>query len=157
MAHDVMNRTGLSRYGQEDDGVRWVAIRHAEDYVHIVAILARQDRSRAQRAQRAVPGPGRLPSRRATLRAAVHRPGRPHRAPLPHPGRERESRPARPGRGPRVTLRRHVTTTTTTTTAASASATEFFARLDQAGVLVRTRYSTGNPGQVIGYAVALPR
>jgi hypothetical protein len=33
---------------------------------------------------------------------------------------------------------------------------EFFALLGRAGVLVRPRYSTKNPGQVTGYAVALP-
>ncbi len=33
---------------------------------------------------------------------------------------------------------------------------EFFAALEAAGVLVRGRYSTRNPGQVTGYAVALP-
>ncbi len=43
IASDVMDRTGLSRYGEQDDGVRWVAIRRAADRVHIVAALARQD------------------------------------------------------------------------------------------------------------------
>ena len=28
IAHDVMHRTGLSPYGQEDEAVRWVAVRH---------------------------------------------------------------------------------------------------------------------------------
>src|ERR1017187_6975933 len=32
----------------------------------------------------------------------------------------------------------------------------FFTRLDHAGVLVRKRFSTRNPGEVTGYAVALP-
>src|SRR5437660_6547242 len=55
-------------------------------------------------------------------------------------------------RPPRVTLRRQVTTA-----AASAnSEQEFFARLDQAAVLVRKRFSVSNPGQVTGYSVALP-
>jgi len=26
IAHDVMNRTGLSRYGEEDKAVRWIAV-----------------------------------------------------------------------------------------------------------------------------------
>ena len=38
-----MDRTGLSRYGEQDNGVRWVAIRRAADRIHIVAALARQD------------------------------------------------------------------------------------------------------------------
>ena len=53
---------------------------------------------------------------------------------------------------PRITLRRQVATA-----AASAnSEQEFFARLDQAAVLVRKRFSVKNPGQVTGYSVALP-
>lgn len=35
IAHDVMDRTGLSRYGEDDDGVRWVAVRHADDHINI--------------------------------------------------------------------------------------------------------------------------
>src|SRR6185437_13828191 len=43
IAHDVMNRTGLARYGEEDDAVRWIAVRHADDHIHLVVMLARQD------------------------------------------------------------------------------------------------------------------
>jgi hypothetical protein len=42
IAVDVMLRTGLSdaeNYG----GVRWIAVRHAADHIHVVAMLARQD------------------------------------------------------------------------------------------------------------------
>jgi hypothetical protein len=53
---------------------------------------------------------------------------------------------------PRITLRRHVASAA----AAAASEQEFFARLARAGVLVRTRLSTRHPGQITGYAVALP-
>jgi hypothetical protein len=45
VAHDVVDRTELSPYGQEDEAVRWVAVRHGEDHIHIVAMLARQDRA----------------------------------------------------------------------------------------------------------------
>ena len=45
--------------------------------------------------ERAVPGPRCLPGRRAAVRAAVHRPGRPHRGPPPVPRRDRQSRPPR--------------------------------------------------------------
>ena len=57
IAGDVMNRTGLSRYGEEDEGVRWIAVRHGEDHIHIVAMLARQDGRRA-----AVRSPGAVDS-----------------------------------------------------------------------------------------------
>ena len=70
------------------------------------------------------------------------------------PSRAESEKAARRGleEAPRVTLRRQVTTAA----AAAGSEEDFFARLRQAGVLVRTRYSTSDPGQVTGYAVALP-
>ncbi|HLK79657.1 MAG TPA: hypothetical protein VKU77_39155 [Streptosporangiaceae bacterium] len=42
IAVDVMLRTGLSN-GEDDEGVRWIAVRHAADHIHVVAMLARQD------------------------------------------------------------------------------------------------------------------
>jgi hypothetical protein len=152
IAHDVMNRTGLSRYGEEDDGVRWVAIRHAEDHVHLVAMLARQDRSKPS-----------LHNERYRVRdaclAAEQRYGLRSTAPADrtaprYPSRGENEKATRRGldEAPRVTLRRQVTTA-----AASASSTAgFFAGLAQAGILVRKRYSVKNPGQVTGYAVAMP-
>ena len=43
LAHEVMHRTGLSPYGQQDEAVRWSAVRHGDDHIHLVAMLARQD------------------------------------------------------------------------------------------------------------------
>jgi hypothetical protein len=45
VAAGIMQRTGLA---PDDDylGVRWVAVPHAPEHVHIVATLARQDRIR---------------------------------------------------------------------------------------------------------------
>ncbi len=42
IAREYLDRMGLSPRG-DDTGVRWVAVRHADDHVHIVATLARQD------------------------------------------------------------------------------------------------------------------
>jgi len=42
VAAEIMHRTGLAPHG-DDLGVRWVAVRHAGDHIHIVATLARQD------------------------------------------------------------------------------------------------------------------
>lgn len=54
---------------------------------------------------------------------------------------------------PRVRLRREVCA------AAGGAATEqeFFTQLQQAGVMMRWRFSTVSPDQVTGYAVGLPR
>ncbi len=152
VAQDVMDRTGLCPRGDEDDAVRWIAIRHGPDHIHLVAMLARQDRTRP-----------RIVNERYRVRdaciAAERRYGLRSTAPADRtaarrPTRAETGKAARHGRGepPRLTLRRHVSTAA----ASAASTTEFFARLDQAGVLIRLRYSTRNPGQVTGYAVALP-
>jgi hypothetical protein len=152
IAHDVMHRTGLSRYGEDDDAVRWVAVRHAEDHVHIVAMLARQDRVRPSVHN------DRYRVRDACL-AAERRYGLRPTAPADrtsprYPTRGEKEKAA--GRGlpeaPRVILRRAVTTAA----ASAGGPEEFFAVLGRAGAMVRTRYSTRNPGQVTGYAVALP-
>jgi len=153
VAAEIMHRTGLSPHGQEDDAVRWVAIRHADDHIHIVATLARQDGGRPRlsndyyRVREACLA---VESRFGLRRTA---PGdrtaatRPTRAETEKTGRRNWHE------APRVTLRREVST-------AAAMATgeqDFFARLQAAGVQVRPRYSTRNPSEVTGYSVALPR
>ena len=152
IARDVMHRTGLCPRGHEDDAVRWIAIRHSPDHIHLVAMLARQDRTRPRivneryRIRDGCLGAERRFGLRSTAPA--------DRSAARSPSRAETGKAARYGRGepPRVTLRRHIATAA----ASTASAEEFFAELDQAGVLVRLRYSTCNPGQVTGYAVALP-
>ena len=152
IAHDVMHRTGLSPYGQEYEAVRWVAVRHGEDHIHLVAMLARQDGGKPSLSWERV-------KVRAACLAAEQRYGLRSTAPADRtaarrPTRAEKEKAARRGLGeaPRVTLRRQVATA-----AASAnSEDEFFARLDRAGVLVRKRFSIKNPGQVTGYSVAVP-
>ena len=152
IAHDVMDRTGLSPYGQEDEAVRWVAVRHGDDHIHLVAMLARQDGGKPSVSWE------RYKVRAACL-AAEQRYGLRCTATADHtaaryPTRAENEKAARRGlaEAPRITLRRQVTTAA----AAAGSEGEFFARLDQAGVLVRKRFSVTNSGQVTGYSVALP-
>jgi hypothetical protein len=152
IAHDVMDRTGLSPYGQEDEAVRWIAVRHGEDHIHIVAMLARQDGGKPSVSWE------RYKVRAACL-AAEQRYGLrstalADRTAARCPTRAENEKAARLGmdEAPRITLRRQVATA-----AASAnSEEEFFTRLDQTGLLVRKRFSIKNPGQVTGYSVALP-
>ena len=40
---EMMHRAGLSEHGKEDKGVRWVAVHHGGNHVHVVAMLARMD------------------------------------------------------------------------------------------------------------------
>ena len=152
IAHEVMHRTGLSPYGQQDEAVRWIAVRHGDDHIHLVAMLARQDGGKPSLSWE------RYKVRAACL-AAEQRYGLRSTAPADHtaarrPTRAENEKAARRGleEAPRITLRRQVTTAA----AAAGSEDEFFARLDQAGVLVRKRFSVKSPGQVTGYSIALP-
>jgi hypothetical protein len=151
IAADVMDRTGLAPAG-DDLGVRWVAVRHAPDHVHIVATLARQDGTR--------PGIWNDYYRvREACRDAEEQFGLRATAPADRtaarcPSRAEAERSVRQGWGepPRVRLRREVCTAA----AGASSEPEFFTRLGHAGVAVRKRYSTTSPGEVTGYAVGLP-
>jgi hypothetical protein len=152
IACDVMHRTGLAPFGQEDDAVRWVAIRHGDDHIHLVAMLARQDGRRPR------VGNDRYRVRDACLAAEQRYGLQPtalgDRTAARRPSRAESEKAGRRGlqEAPRLTLRRHVSTAA----AAAASEQEFFAGLKRSGVLVRTRNSTRNPSEVTGYAVALP-
>jgi hypothetical protein len=136
---DVMHRTGLAPRGQDDDSVRWIAVRHGPDHVHVVAVLARQDGGRP-----------RLSNERYRVREACRAAEERHGLRRTAPGDRTAARGRR--EPPRVTLRRAVATAA----AGAAGETEFLARLDAAGVLTRIRRSSRDPGQITGYAVALP-
>jgi hypothetical protein len=151
VAGEIMHRTGVAPYGQEDDAVRWVAIRHGDDHVHIVATLARQDGRRPRLSN------DYYRVREACLAVENHfglrrtAPG--DRTAASRPTRAETEKTRRRGwqETPRVTLKREVSTAAAT----AAGEQDFFARLQRAGVQVRMRYSTRNPGEATGYSVAL--
>jgi hypothetical protein len=151
VAREVVHRTGFAPNG-DDAGCRWVAVRHADDHIHLVVTLARQD------------------GRRASTSNDFHRLGAACRWAEAHfgltvtPGRDRTAakratraeteKAARRGHreAPRIRLQREVRT-------AAAAATDhsgFLHQLRSAGLLVRPRYSQHDSGQITGYAVALP-
>jgi hypothetical protein len=152
VAASIMDRTGLSPAG-DDVGVRWVAVRHATDHIHLAATLARQDGTppRAWNDFFRV----REACRDAEARFGLRSTAPADRTAAKSPARSETEQAARRGwdEPPRVTLCREVS-------AAAAGARtehEFFARLAGAGVAVRKRYSTTAQDQVTGYAVGLPR
>jgi hypothetical protein len=152
VAGRVMHRTGLAPDG-DDLGVRWVAVRHAADHVHIVATLGRQDGTRPRiwgdfyRVREACHDAERRFRLRSTAPADRTAARRATRAETEQAARRGWAEPTR------VTLRRGVSTAAV----GAASEREFFTRLRAAGVLVRERYSTVSPDQVTGYAVGLSR
>ena len=152
IASQLMHHTGLAPFGQEDDAVRWVAIHHGGNHIHIVATLARQDGRRPRvwndfyRVREAC--------RAAEQRYGLHltAPGDRTAAKRPTRAENEQARRRNWAEPPRVTLRRHVTTAA----ASAATEQEFFAALQAAGVNTRLRHSTRTRGEVTGYAVALP-
>jgi hypothetical protein len=150
VAVSVMRRSGFAP-DEDERGVRWVVVRHAADHIHIVATLARQDGGRVKTWNDFL-------RVREACRAAERQLGLTATAPADRTAAKRASRAemeqaARRGwdEAPRVTLRRDVCAAA----AGAGSEREFFARLEQTGVLVRKRLSTVHPGEVTGYAVGL--
>ncbi|MEU6825582.1 mobilization protein [Streptomyces atriruber] len=150
IAERIVAATGVDSGEWDDLACRWVAVRHADDHIHIVATLVRQDGRRpnlhysAKRAQaearlieadyglrRVTPGDG-TAAKRATS-AEVHKAQR--------LGRDRTARDEL-----RETVRRAV--------AGAVSTDEFLDRLKNVGLLVRTRVLPS--GDLRGYTVALP-
>jgi hypothetical protein len=150
VAEQVMDRTGLAREG-DDLGVRWVAVRHAADHIHLVATLARQDGTRPKiwndfyRVREAC--------RAAETRLGLTATAPADRTAARRPSRAETEQAARRGwaEPPRVTLRREVSAAA----AGARTEQEFFTGLTSAGVAVRQRHSVTNPGDVTGYAVGL--
>ncbi|MEU8073125.1 relaxase [Micromonospora sp. NPDC049151] len=136
-----------------DPGLRWVAMRHADDHVHVVATLVREDgRTNWMRNDypRCVKATYNV-ARRYNLHRRVPPADRTaHRR--PHPAEVSKARRTGRAQTPREELRRRVRRAV----AAASSEEEFFAGLRQAGVLVRLRRSSTDAKMITGYAVALP-
>lgn len=151
VVREVLDRTGLAPK-DDDGGCRWVAVRHAEDHVHVVVTLARQDGRRVStsndfyrvgEACRAMEQRFGLQLTGARDRTAGKRPSRGELEKAQRSGR---------GEAPRVLLRRAVISAA----AVSGSPTAFVAELRAAGVLVRERVSEQDESTITGYAVAWP-
>lgn len=151
IAAEMMAGVGLAPHA-DPDAVRWVAVRHGHDHIHLVATLARQDgrtawawndRPKAQAVARD------LEARYGLYRVgpADHTSHRPPK-PAERNKAERQHRPYIP----RDRLRREVRAAA----AAALDEPDFFTTLRSAGILIRLRYSTIDPDQITGYAVGLP-
>jgi hypothetical protein len=150
IAGEVMAQVGLARHG-DTRAVRWVAIRHGPDHIHIAATLVRQDRrteyARNDRWKSQAAG------RDLEERYGLYRVGPADRTSHRRPKAAELNKDRRTGRTEpaRDRLRREVRFAA----AAAATVDEFFDLLRQAGIMVEARQSTVNPAQVTGYKVAL--
>ncbi|MFF4330720.1 relaxase/mobilization nuclease domain-containing protein [Streptomyces sp. NPDC001591] len=147
VAREMMHAAGIAQHG-DDEGCRWVAIRHADDHIHIVATRGRQD--------------GRQPNLRKDIvkmhQAARHFEERFGLRHLTHGDRTARKWPktgevekaerrglAEPARD---TLQRKVREAA----AMAADEADFFVRLGDAGLRVKQRIAPD--GNVTGYSVA---
>ncbi|WP_408635654.1 relaxase family protein [Phytohabitans suffuscus] len=153
MAGEVMAAVGLAPY-RDSMAVRWLAVRHNDDHIHLVATLVRQDRRTAwpwQDKRKAQAACRDLEKRYGLYQVAP--PGQGSRR-WPSPAElNKAARLDAKGRTvvPRDELRRRVRAVA----AVAVDETDFFARLTGDGVLVRRRYSVKHLGEVTGYAVGL--
>ena len=149
VARRVVHATGIAPEG-DDKACRWIAVRHADDHIHIAATLVRQDGRQARhhndgiRAQaecRKIEKEFGLQILNGGDRTAAQRPTSAERSKAERSGRPETSR---------ETLRESVRHAL----AGAASEEEFFHRLAEAGLRVEKRIAPS--GDAIGYNVALP-
>ncbi|CDR10495.1 relaxase/mobilization nuclease domain-containing protein [Streptomyces iranensis] len=149
VARRVVHATGIAEEG-DDQACRWIAVRHADDHIHIVATLKRQDGrsprrhndyNRAQAECRAIEADFGLKQLNPGDGTAARRPTSAERAKAERAGRTATSREL---------LHDHVRQAV----AGAEDETEFFRRLTDAGVRIDRRLAPS--GDVLGYKVALP-
>ena len=151
IAAHVMAKIGLAPDG-DPRAVRWIAMRHGADHIHIVATLVRQDR-RTNWARNDWPL-AQAACRDIEDRYDLVRVGRPGQGTRSWPTGAEVNKAKRTGRPqtPREELRRRVRDAATV----AVDENDFFHRLTRDGaVTVKLRPSKLHPGEVTGYSVAL--
>ncbi|UZI33948.1 relaxase/mobilization nuclease domain-containing protein [Streptomyces sp. VB1] len=149
VACEMMHAAGIAPHG-DDQACRWVAIRHADDHIHIVATRARQDgrqpdmswsKLRMQEAARRF-------EVEFGLRRLAHGDGT--ASEWRKPGEREKAKRRGAAESARETLQRSVREAA----AAAVSDADFFARLAASGLRVKQRIAPD--GNVTGYSVAVP-
>ncbi|MEO3750794.1 relaxase/mobilization nuclease domain-containing protein [Streptomyces sp. B6B3] len=149
VAHRLVRAVGLAPDG-DPDGCRWVAVRHADDHIHIVATMVRGDlrRPRLNYDYKKAQAECRVLEREMGLRQLNPGDGTAAKRPT-SAERFKAERTGRPETA-RETLRDAVRQAV----AGAATEHEFLTRLRQAGVRVKLRHAPS--GDTLGYSVALP-
>lgn len=149
VARELLDSAGVAVRG-DAGGPRWIAIRHADDHIHIAAVLVRQDTARrfwpSHDYRRLRVAANRI-ERRLGLTLTAGADG----TAAPAPGRGEIEKARRAGREPaRVELARAVRVAAV----AAVDVAGFVAELEGAGYLVRVRRAPS--GDPLGYTVARP-
>ncbi|MFE7318231.1 relaxase/mobilization nuclease domain-containing protein [Streptomyces sp. NPDC057555] len=149
VARRIVHATGIAEEG-DDKACRWIAVRHADDHVHLVATLVREDGRRPRRHQDGIRAQAECRKIEAEFGLQILNEG--DRTAAQRPTSAERSKAERAGRteAPRETLRERVRQAV----AGAASEEEFFRRLAEAGLRVDKRLAPS--GDILGYKVALP-
>ncbi|WP_335970411.1 relaxase/mobilization nuclease domain-containing protein [Streptomyces sp. CA2R106] len=149
IARRIVRAVGIAPEG-DTAACRWVAVRHAEDHIHIAATLVRQDGRRADLKfdKRKAQAEARQIEKDYGLRQLNPGDG----TAAKNPTSQERFKAERTGRDetPRETLREAVRQAL----AGAADEAEFFTRLKDKGL--RIKPTLGSSGDILGYAVALP-
>ncbi|MER7771555.1 relaxase/mobilization nuclease domain-containing protein [Kitasatospora sp. NPDC096140] len=149
IARRIVHATGIAPEG-DTTACRWVAVRHADDHIHIAATLVRQDGRLANLSfdRRKAQAEARLIEKEYGLRQLNPGDG----TAAKNPTSAERFKAERTGRTetPRETLREAVRQAV----AGADSEEEFLTRLREAGLRVKLRHAPS--GDVLGYNVALP-
>lgn len=149
VAYEMMHAAGIREH-TDDQGCRWVAVRHADDHIHIVATKAREDGRQPRLRQDMVKM--QAAARRFEERFGLRRlkSGDRTAAVWRKSGELEKAERRGLSETPRDTLQR----TVREAAAAATSDVDFFACVQAAGLRLKQRIAPD--GNVTGYSVALP-
>ncbi|MGW1281634.1 mobilization protein [Streptomyces tsukubensis] len=149
IARRMVAATGIAPEGDET-ACRWAAVRHADDHIHIIATLVRDDGRRPRRHNEARRAQAEARAIETDYNLRRVPPGDGTAAKRPTSAERHKANRRRQPRTPREELRE----TVRRSAAGAMGETEFFDRLAAAGLLVRRRIAPS--GDLLGYTVALP-
>ncbi|WP_435220728.1 relaxase/mobilization nuclease domain-containing protein [Streptomyces sp. Tue6028] len=149
VARRIVHATGIAEDG-DAKACRWIAVRHADDHIHLVATLVREDGRRPRRHEDGIRAQAECRKIEKEFGLQILNGG--DRTAAQRPTSAERSKAERSGRTetPRETLRESVRHAL----AGAASEEEFFHRLAEAGLRVEQRIAPS--GDTLGYKVALP-
>ncbi|MFF5423735.1 MULTISPECIES: relaxase/mobilization nuclease domain-containing protein [unclassified Streptomyces] len=148
IARRVLNATGIAPAG-DPDACRWVAVRHADDHIHIVATKVRGDLRPPRNWNDFLRADKELVA--IEKEYGLHQVPRGDRTAAKRPTRAEQEKASRTSKA--RTSREHLRTTARTVLAAATNPEEFFRLLEGSGVLVEIqRFPSGD---IRGYKIAL--
>ncbi|MFE0187596.1 relaxase/mobilization nuclease domain-containing protein [Streptomyces sp. NPDC058989] len=149
VARRIVHATGIAEEG-DDKACRWIAVRHADDHIHLVATLKREDGRSPRRHEDGIRAQAECRKIEAEFGLQILNDG--DRTAAQRPTSAERSKAERAGRTetPRETLRERVRQALV----GAANEEEFFRRLAEAGLRIEKRLAPS--GDALGYKVALP-